>query len=203
MKLSYFKENNASYIDITDALQLKQVEVDENILFKMLHGSFSLSERRENRWTNISFGNLFHSYWNDEKYIIDQFNNQLVSLKTPSKNIKNLLSPFVPNHITVLYRNQQGNILGDDDYIGTGTTLTLKSTAVEEEYTIFILGDVTGSGDVNIADVAKAYQHYKKRKQMDLLYVKAANVAGSGDTVDIADVAKLYQYAKKKIHSLD
>lgn len=29
---------------------------------------------------------------------------------------------------------------------------------VKEEYTIFILGDVTGSGDVGVSDVEKAYQ---------------------------------------------
>lgn len=62
---------------------------------------------------------------------------------------------------------------------------------------------MTGSGDVTVSDVAKTYQHYKKRKLMDSLYIKAANVAGSDDTVDIADVAKLYQYAKEKIDHLD
>ena len=35
------------------------------------------------------------------------------------------------------------------------------------------------------------------------VYIKAANVAGSDDTVDIADVAKLYQFAKNKIDTLE
>ena len=195
--------NHISYVDITNAFQLEQVAVDENVIFKMLNGSFSLGKRVENRWTEVSYGNLFHSYWDEEKYILDQFNNQFVPLKTTSKSIKNLLSSFVPDHVTVSYKNKQGNVLGDDDYIGTGTTLLLKTAIIQEEYTIFILGDVTGTGDVSIADVAKTYQHYKKRKLMEPLYAKAANVAGNDDTVDIADVAKLYQYAKNKISSLD
>ena len=166
----FLKNNELNGVDITEASQLEHIEVDEGAYFKMLKGGSSFSKLVDNHWTEISYTNLFHSYWDDGKYILDQFNNNPVSLKTTSQVVNDLLSSSVPSHVTVSYKDNEENILGANDYIGTGSTLNLSAANVQQEYTILILGDVTGSGDVSVADVAKTYQHYKKRKLMDSLY---------------------------------
>ena len=69
-------------------------------------------------------------------------------------------------------------------------------------YEIVVKGDVTGTGAINVSDVAKLYQHLKGKINMSSSYIKAGNVVDSDSTIRINDVAKLYQYVKGNIKEL-
>ena len=69
------------------------------------------------------------------------------------------------------------------------------------EYKISVLGDVTGSGDINIEDIAKLYQNVKGKITLNDIELLAGDVTYDGD-IDISDVAKSYQYLKGKITEL-
>jgi len=69
------------------------------------------------------------------------------------------------------------------------------------EYKLSVLGDSTGDGDIDIADVAKTYQFLKEKAQMDKVYQVAVDVTFDEEIL-INDVAKLYSYVKRKITTL-
>ena len=89
-----------------------------------------------------------------------------------------------------------------DFKITTGTKYKITFGEYIEEYTIMVKGDVTGTGEVSISDVARLYQFYKKKVPMDEIYALAGDIDGDG-TVQVNDIAKLYQFYKHKIDSLN
>ena len=64
-----------------------------------------------------------------------------------------------------------------------------------------IPGDVTGTGKINVNDVAKLYQYVRGKIEMGQEYLLAGDVVVDNEYA-INDVAKLYQYIKGKIESL-
>ena len=71
------------------------------------------------------------------------------------------------------------------------------------EDTLIIKGDLNSDGIVNIADVSKLYQYFKKKITMGDIYIKTGDVVNNNvSDIDIGDVSKLYQYVKGKINSL-
>jgi len=92
---------------------------------------------------------------------------------------------------------------GTGSYVGTGNKIEIyNNDELEKTYTIFVLGDLTGTGTVNVSDVAKLYQHVKKIITMEDEFLLAADVVNDG-SLRVNDVAKLYQYIKKTITSLE
>ena len=69
-------------------------------------------------------------------------------------------------------------------------------------YVVVVKGDVTGTGNSSVSDVAKLYQYLKGKIDMEEHYVLAGNVVDTDNEIKIGDVAKLYQFIKGKISSL-
>lgn len=69
-------------------------------------------------------------------------------------------------------------------------------------YDIVVKGDVTGTGSINVSDVAKLYQYLKGIIDIQNYFIKAGNVVDSDNSIRINDVAKLYQYVKGNIKEL-
>ncbi|MDO4963115.1 MAG: InlB B-repeat-containing protein [bacterium] len=82
-----------------------------------------------------------------------------------------------------------------------GKTKVYKDTNLVVEYTNIVRGDLNGDGLVDIADLAKMYNHYKGNITMEGAYHKAASIT-TDDTVDIADLAKMYNYYKGNISKI-
>jgi len=72
-----------------------------------------------------------------------------------------------------------------------------------DEYTVVIKGDVTGTGESTVSDVAKLYQYLKEKITMEDCYKEAGNVYSDDNEIKINDIAKLYQFIKGKIKTLD
>ena len=96
------------------------------------------------------------------------------------------------------------NTIKNSGKLATGDTLKLYSNGkLVHQYKISIKGDVTGSGNITISDVAKLYQYLKGKITLDECYKEAGNVVSSDSNIKINDVAKLYQYVKGKINNLE
>ena len=95
-------------------------------------------------------------------------------------------------------------VSGDSEYISTGDRVEVydKEGNLVSGYDVIILGDVTGTGSINVSDVAKLYQYIKEIITMEEVFVKASDVVNDME-LKINDVAKLYQYVKKNINSLE
>lgn len=134
-----------------------------------------------------------------------------VALNTPvgtiidifySKN-ENYNYRFVtPQGAVVAEKDGNMYINNNDEKITTGTTYKIMFGKYAEEYTIMVKGDITGTGEVGISDIARLYQFYKKKVPMDQVYALAGDIDNDGK-VQVNDIAKLYQFYKHKIDSLN
>ena len=70
-------------------------------------------------------------------------------------------------------------------------------------YVAVVKGDVTGTGNSSVSDVAKLYQYLKGKIDMEKHYALAGNVVDTDNEIKIGDVAKLYQFIKGKLNSLE
>ena len=70
-------------------------------------------------------------------------------------------------------------------------------------YVAVVKGDVTGTGNSSVSDVAKLYQYLKKKINMEDYFIEAGNVVNTDNEIRINDVAKLYQFIKGKLNSLE
>ena len=70
-------------------------------------------------------------------------------------------------------------------------------------YVAVVKGDVTGTGNSSVSDVAKLYQYLKGKIDMEEHFVLAGNVVDTDNEIKIGDVAKLYQFIKGKISGLE
>ena len=77
----------------------------------------------------------------------------------------------------------------------TGDMIGIKiNNSKEYQYPISILGDVTGDGIINIADVIKIADHTITQNVLSTQYNKlAADVTGD-NIINIADVVKIADY---------
>lgn len=107
-----------------------------------------------------------------------------------------------PRGTKIQEKKGSATITNADAKITTGTKYTITFRAYKEEYTLMLKGDITGTGELGISDIARLYQFYKKKVSMDEIYVLAGDTDNDG-TIQVNDIAKLYQFYKNKIPSLN
>ena len=93
--------------------------------------------------------------------------------------------------------SNDGSNITKDDILKTNDKIKIKLSSGEVIYTLSILGDLTGDGEIRINDVAKLYRRLKHPYDEELNGAEYA----AGDTVNdgnivINDVAKLYRKLK-------
>lgn len=93
--------------------------------------------------------------------------------------------------------SNDGSNITKDDILKTNDKIKIKLSSGEVIYTLSILGDLTGDGEIRINDVAKLYRRLKHPYDEELNDAEYA----AGDTVNdgnivINDVAKLYRKLK-------
>lgn len=80
-------------------------------------------------------------------------------------------------------------IQSDGKRIGTGSRIKLNG----QSYTVVVYGDLTGDGEVSIADLVKMRQYLLGKTNLSEAYKEAANVDNKSG-VSIADLVKVRQY---------
>jgi len=67
----------------------------------------------------------------------------------------------LPVKYIIEIKNTNGNILTDTQYVGTGSTITIKNQSNEilKSYTVIVKGDVTGDGVINFIDIVRLTQY--------------------------------------------
>ena len=127
-------------------------------------------------------------------------------LTSSSYTIKNQViyaTPTASNFMCdELFRNLES--IGKMEVYNTNNVKIEKSEAVKTGYKlktsnttfdIIVLGDVTGDGNINLSDVSKLYNAYKKNTSLQGDYLKAGLLTNSSNVI-LSDVAKLYNYYK-------
>ena len=87
-----------------------------------------------------------------------------------------------------------GKELTDNDIVRTGSKIRIELNAETKEYTVVVLGDVTGTGKITMADVMKTANYLLDNSVIkEECYKKAADVTKDGN-IKISDVMKLANY---------
>ena len=87
-----------------------------------------------------------------------------------------------------------GKELTSNDNVRTGSKIRIELTTETKEYTVVVLGDVTGTGKITMADVMKTANYLLDNSVIkEGCYKKAADVTKDGN-IKISDVMKLANY---------
>lgn len=84
----------------------------------------------------------------------------------------------------------KGRTLSDNDSMTTGTILRTSLGSIISEYKFVVLGDITGIGEVNASDVARLYQYYKYKIDIEGEYILVGDMTGDGQ-IAINDLSKI------------
>ena len=90
-----------------------------------------------------------------------------------------------------------GKELTSNDNVRTGSKIRIELTTETKEYTVVVLGDVTGTGKITMADVMKTANYLLDNSVIkEECYKKAADVTKDGN-IKISDVMKIANYILK------
>ena len=185
-KLKYTIDKN-NIIDIDDNFNITAIgNGSVTLIIYTIDGSEI--EKEINITVNTKKINLDNYEIIDNKYI------KIAKITSKNDFIKNIT-------INNLYKI---NIISNNQNISTGDKIQIynQNNIKEEEYKIFVMGDITGTGNINVTDVSKLYQYIKGKIKMDKEYVLAADLVKDNE-LKVNDVSKLYQYIKNKIPDLN
>jgi hypothetical protein len=75
--------------------------------------------------------------------------------------------------------------------------ITVTDGSLTQDVKIHLLGDVTGDGELDVADTGRVYAHVKETALITDEYIlKCADVTGDGE-VDVADTGRIYAHVKE------
>ena len=131
----------------------------------------------------------------DESLNIDDVNNIIFKLKE-GITVSDILS-YISTSGKIKIKNKTSNVIENSDIIGTGYKIEIELSSGTKEYTLVVLGDVTGDGIVNIADVLKIADH-TINKNILTDYEELASEVTNDTNLNIADVLKIADYTLDK-----
>ena len=165
---------------------------------------------------DIAEGMTIKVYYNDTELDTYELTNEYLDLSKLNVDEKNTLvkglqlgstventKELILTSGTITFYDKNNEVLSDTSKVTTGSKIVIELATTTYTYILSVKGDVTGTGESNVADVAKLYQYMKNKIDMEYCYVEAGNVIGDTVEIKVNDVAKLYQYIKGKIDSLE
>ena len=86
-----------------------------------------------------------------------------------------------------------GNLLNDENVIGTGCTIDISNNDGSDSYTYVMYGDLNGDGEINSADLLKLRKYLIGSESLDGAYKSSAYINEDSE-INSADLLKLRQY---------
>ena len=94
-----------------------------------------------------------------------------------SNNTVEILKQKITTDLELQFVNNKGDILGEEDVIGTGSKIQVKENGnILLEYTIILYGDVNGDGKITSVDLLVLQRHILEIEPLEEIYTKAANI---------------------------
>lgn len=179
------KTQNTTFKIFKDNIEITSGNISDGTQLKIYNGEDLL----DTYYITDDYIDLSNIKVKDNKYIITNLSSVL--------NFKKIID--TSGIITIYDKN--GNVLKDNNNIRTNSKIKIELSNKSYEYTVVVLGDITGSGDIFIGDISKLYQYYKNVTNMDECYILAGDVTYDGK-ISEEDIDKLYKYYKGLINSL-
>lgn len=153
-------------------------------------------------YTNLSNITLYAKWSSDTSTTIDEVKidntNMIISINNLKYTFNGLIELISNDTKTPICLDENNTELTETSTIKTGYSIKLDD---ETKYQLAVIGDTTGDGEINIADVAKTYQYLKNKITMDKIYQVSGDVTYDNQIL-INDIAKIYSYVKGKITTL-
>lgn len=135
-----------------------------------------------------------------DKLVIDS-TNKIIKKITPNTTYGDIMKLIETNGNMTLIKSD-GSQANSSEIVKTGDTIKINTGTEETTYTISVLGDLNGDGQITINDVAKLYGYIKNKFTLDETTLSAGELTDDG-SINVNDVAKLYGYVKGKVTTLE
>lgn len=151
-------------------------------------------------------GNSIEEYSFSEEYLniklnVDEKNNDITKISLGT-TVTDLLSKIETSGSINIKDGKSGNPITNDSKIKTGDIIEIKMTDKTHTYRASVLGDITGTGNSAVGDVAMLYRYIKGKNKLESYESAAGDIVGDGQ-IKINDVGMLYRYVKGRIPTLE
>ncbi len=130
---------------------------------------------------NIEIKQKAEGITSDKYKITDEF----ISRIAPNTTV-NVFKQNVETEQDMVFKNKDGEVLGEDDILATGMTLDVGSL----HFSIVVTGDTDGDSKVTANDLAQIKLHIIEIKTLEGLAIEAADIDGDGK-ITINDAAQI------------
>ena len=139
----------------------------------------------------------------DTKTIEEIFNSLEVNIS--NNYIKNITKGITSNDLitnikrsspsaNVLITTSTGTALQSTDVLATGQQLNIRTAANEDKtYTLVVIGDTSGDGNVTILDLLQVQKHILNSKALTNAYFEAGDTSGDGK-ITILDLLQIQKH---------
>lgn len=151
-------------------------------------------------------GNSIEEYSFSEEYLniklnVDEKNNDITKISLGT-TVTDLLSKIETSGSINIKDGKSGDPITNDSKIKTGDIIEIKMTDKTNTYRASVLGDITGTGNSAVGDVAMLYRYIKGKNELESYESAAGDIVGDGQ-IKINDVGMLYRYVKGRIPTLE
>lgn len=175
------KVSNVSYKIYKEAKEVTSGNIEKGIILKVISETYGIIEEYKitNEYIDVSKLNIDENNFINDFEVGDTYKKILDKIDT-SGEIKII--------------DNAGKELTSNDNVRTGSKIRIELTTETKEYTVVVLGDVTGTGKITMADVMKTANYLLDNSVIkEECYKKAADVTKDGN-IKISDVMKLANY---------
>lgn len=150
--------------------------------------------------------NIIEEYSFSEEYLniklnVDEKNNDITKISLGT-TVTDLLSKIETSGSINIKDGKSGEPITNDSKIKTGDIIEIKMTDKTNTYRASVLGDITGTGNSAVGDVAMLYRYIKGKNKLESYESAAGDIVGDGQ-IKINDVGMLYRYVKGRIPTLE
>lgn len=150
--------------------------------------------------------NIIEEYSFSEEYLniklnVDEKNNDITKISLGT-TVTDLLSKIETSGSINIKDGKSGEPITNDSKIKTGDIIEIKMTDKTHTYRASVLGDITGTGNSAVGDVAMLYRYIKGKNKLESYESAAGDIVGDGQ-IKINDVGMLYRYVKGRIPTLE
>lgn len=172
-------------VDSVQTITLKEITLSNDELnyidLSNATTSFTIIEDIQN--TDIEF---------DSSLAIDEANNIVKSIEKGT--LYTSIISKINNATSITITDKDDAVVTNTSKAKTGDKISISSSSGTVVYTISVIGDVTGDGNVNMNDVTAAYRHFANKTIItDTAKFISGNIAGSNDKINMNDVTKIYR----------
>lgn len=111
------------------------------------------------------------------------------------KNKVSDLKELITTDLELEFQNYKGEILNDDDLLGTGSKILVKENGnILRVYTIIIYGDCNGDGKISSVDLLVLQRHILEFEKLEGVFLKASNVRKVGTKPTSVDLLLIQRH---------